>query len=433
MTGADGRDHAAEGRAMHALMTELFPICRSLTGDGVRRSLEIIGRHVPLAVHEVPSGTRVFDWVVPDEWNIRDAYVMNAAGERVIDFRASNLHVMGYSEPVDAEMDLAELKPHLFSLPELPDAIPYRTSYYQRRWGFCLSQRQLDALPEGRYRVRIDSTLAPGALTYGELVIPGDGPEEVLLSTNICHPSMANNELSGPVMLVALGQWLAARSSRRFTYRLLFLPETIGAVAYCARHGEHLRRNVVAGWQVVCTGGPQDYVYVRARADDALVNRLTAHVLAHSGRPHVIEDYRWRGSDERQWNSPGMDLPVGMLAKSKFEQYPAYHTSLDDLDYVRAEHLAECFGLYRLLIQSLEANRSWRLAQPCEPRLGHRGLWSQTGGSTPVGAELTQLVLALIGYCDGKEDLLSIADRHGAPIWAYAAVVDKLAAEGVLV
>ena len=419
------------GTAMHALMEELFPICRSLTGPGVRKSFDILKRLVPLEVQAVPSGTRCFDWIVPDEWSVRAAYIATADGRKVIDFTNNNLHLVGYSEPVDTEMDLKDLQTHLHSLPEQPDAIPYRTSYYNRTWGFCLRHRDREALAPGKYRVKIDSTLAPGALNYAELLIPGEREEEVFLATNICHPSMANNELSGPVTCAFLARYLLAKP-RRYTYRIAFVPETMGAIAYLGRNADHMKERTIAGFQVVCTGGPDDFTYLESRRGDTLADRAARHVLKQRGVAHRILDYTHRASDERQYCSPGIDLPVGSLMRSKYHDYPEYHTSLDNLEFVTAEHLAASYALYCDILDAIEANRLYRTTlEGCEPNLGRRGLYPTLGGQSHKAAD-TRYYRAIMAYADGKTDLLDIADKHGWSIEELVAPAKTLLDVGLI-
>jgi aminopeptidase-like protein len=419
------------GSDLHRWATELFPICRSLTGQGVRETLHYVQELLPaLEIHEVPSGTRALDWTVPDEWNIRDAYIADVAGNRLIDFQASNLHVVGYSEPIDALMARDELEPHLHSLTEQPDAIPYVTSYYRRSWGFCLTERQREHLSAGPFRVVIDSTLESGSLTYADAVIPGETCEEVLLSTYVCHPSMANNELSGPVVTVALGRWLESLPRRRYTYRLVFAPETIGAIVYLARHIEHLRAHVRAGWVVTCIGDDRAYSYVPSRLGGTLPDRISRYVLDTSVPNWAEYSFLDRGSDERQWCSPGADLPVCSVMRSKYGTYPEYHTSLDGLRVVTPTGLQGGFDVLRRCIELIEANRRWRARQPGEPHLGPRGLYPTT--SYKGSALDTRVMMNILAYCDGDHDVVDLALRTGAPAPTVVELLERLAAAGVI-
>lgn len=416
---------------MHAFATELFPYCRSLSGDGVRRTLAAIGRELPgLCVHDVPSGTQAFDWTVPDEWNIRSAQLTGPRGEVVVDFANHNLHVVGYSEPVDAELSLDELQAHLHSRPDLPEAIPYVTSYYQRRWGFCLPHSQRERLEPGRYRARIDSTLAPGHLSYGELILPGESRSEILLSTYICHPSMGNNELSGIVVTTWLAKWLSSLPRRRFTYRILFLPETIGSIVYLSRHHRTMKERTIAGFVVTCVGDDRTYSYLASRAGDTLADRAARHVLRTGVGNYVAYSFLDRGSDERQYCAPGIDLPVCSVMRSKYGTYPEYHTSLDDLSLITASGLGGALLVLRRCLALLEANRRWRTTVLCEPQLGKRGLYPTL--STIGGGDTVRTMMNLIAYADGSRDLIDLADTIGADGLECIAILDKLAAAGLM-
>jgi aminopeptidase-like protein len=419
------------GVEMHGWARDLFPICRSLTGDGVRETLAYLGRLVPnLTVHEVPSGTQAFDWTVPDEWNIRGAYIEDEHGNRIVDFARNNLHVVGYSTPVDEWMTLAELQPHLHSLPEQPGAIPYVTSYYVRRWGFCLPHAQRESLPDGRYHVVIDSTLAPGSLTYGEVILPGAEKKEVLLSTYICHPSMANNELSGPVVTSALARWIASMPERRFTYRIVFVPETIGAIVYISRHLEELRKNVVAGYVVTCVGDDRAYSLLRSRAANSIADRAAKLVLDRHAPDHVEYSYLDRGSDERQYCSPGVDLPVASIMRTRYNSYPEYHTSLDDLTLVTPTGLEGGFVALSKTIRLIEHNHVYQTTTPCEPQLGKRGLYPTL--STRGAGYAVRAMTNVLAYSDGTRDLVDLASFIGISADEAIETADKLVSAGLL-
>jgi aminopeptidase-like protein len=404
-------DAGSIGSEMHALASELFPICRSLTGDGVRRTLDILRNHIPLTCTEVPSGKPVFDWVVPNEWNIRDAWIRNEQGDRVVDFQANNLHVVSYSTPVRARMPLAELRPHLHSLPDNPDWIPYRTSYYKESWGFCLSDRQLQRLADGSYDVCIDSTLAPGHLTIGECYLPGESQEEVLLSAHVCHPSLANDNLSGISLAVALATRLQEHR-RRYSYRFLFIPGTIGSITWLALN-EGKTKHIRHGLVLTCLGDKGSLTYKRSRRGSAEIDRAATHILRTAGEPHRIIDFFPYGYDERQYCSPGFDLAVGCFMRSQHGTFPEYHTSADDLSFIRPAQLANSFERVWEVIEALENNRTYLNTNPkCEPRLGKRGLYGGVGG-TRHGAFDELGLLWVLNQSDGKHDLLAIAERAG--------------------
>lgn len=421
-------DASRAGGTMMDLARRLFPICRSITGDGVRQTLDALGELVPLERHRVASGTRCFDWIVPPEWNVRDAYVKGPSGERVIDFRSNNLHLVSYSTPIRATMSLAELRPHLHSLPEQPDAIPYRTSYYTQTWGFCLTDRRLQTLSEGSYEVVIDATLGPGSLDYATAETGGDG-DLVLLSSYVCHPSMANNELSGPVLLAHLYRALATIPGLHHRYRFLLNPETIGSILYLSLHGEELRRSLHSGYVITCAGDAGPYTYKRSRRGDAITDRAALHALRQTVDAddiRVLEFDPASGSDERQYCSPGFDLPVGSFIRSIYGGYPEYHTSLDDLSFVSAEGFAGSLRALLRIIEVLELSGSYVRADPrCEPQLSRRGLYPTLGGSKVADAQVRRLMY-LLNYSDGRHDLIDIADRLGEPVWALAEAVDDL-------
>jgi aminopeptidase-like protein len=395
----------------------LWPILRSITGEGVRQTHDILSEIVKLERTEVPSGTPVFDWTVPKEWKVNEAYVIDPNGKRILDVRQNNLHLVNYSVPFSGMVSRTELDQHLYSLPDKPDAIPYITSYYSPRWGFCLSQRDRDMLPEGEYQVVVDTELLDGFLTLSEAVLPGESTDEVLISTYTCHPSLANNELSGPLVAAFLYRELARLESRRLTYRFVFLPETIGAITYLYLRGEHLKKHLVAGYVVTCIGDAGDFTYKRSRQSSlsptlALVDRAAEHALEHSQKPHKILGFSPLGSDERQYGSPGFNLPIGSLMRSMYGTYPEYHTSLDNKSFISFEAMAESVEMYLSVMKVLEHNRTYKNLFPYgEPQLGKRGLYETLGRNTIP--ELSSAVFWLLNYADGEHDLLWIAEKSG--------------------
>jgi len=418
------------GREMYQLVEELYPICRSITGDGVRRTLRTVGRLVPLETFEVPSGTQVFDWTVPKEWNIGDAWVKDARGERVVDFQESNLHVMSYSTPVSATVSLAELSEHLFTLPEHPEWVPYRTSYYREAWGFCMSEARRSRLADEAYEVCIDASLEDGHLTYAECFLPGRSEKEFLVSCHVCHPSLANDNLSG----IAVASFLARHLSRlelRYSYRFIFIPGTIGSITWLARNEEAAARIahglVVAG---VGDGGP--FTYKRSRQGSSEIDRAVANVLRHSGIPHHVVDFSPYGYDERQFCSPGFDLPVGRFSRSPHGEYPEYHTSADDLDLVSPDHLAGSFLQLLAVVDLVENNRTYLNTNPkCEPQLGRRGLYKVMGGQ--ADQEVMQLALLwVLNQADGSHSLLDIAERSDLAFEVVLRAADALVKHGLL-
>jgi aminopeptidase-like protein len=415
---------------MHALVRELYPLCRSLTGDGVRETLRILARSLPLEIHEVPSGTPVFDWTVPREWNLREAWIASPDGRRIVDARDSNLHVVSYSVPVRRRVELAELRAHLHTLPDQPDWIPYRTSYYDEGWGFCVTQKQLEALREPAYEVCIDATLAPGHLTYGELFVPGRSEREILISAHVCHPSLADDNLSGIAVAAALAERLRGRE-REHGVRFLFAPGTIGALTWLARNPAAAKR-IAHGLTLVCLGDASPFTYKRTLAGDAEIDRAAALVLRESGQPHAVIDYFPFGYDERQYNAPGFRLAVGSLMRARHGQFPEYHSSGDDLDFVTPRALEESLAVCAALLDVLDGNRIYRNAQPYgEPQLGRRGLYRALGGE-PDLAELQLAMLWLLTLSDGSRSLLDVAERAGLRFALVRRAADQLVAHGLL-
>jgi aminopeptidase-like protein len=415
------------GAELHARIAQLYPICRSITGDGLRQTLRGLSEICPLRLTEVPSGTPALDWTVPDEWNIRDAFIADASGARIVDFRKSNLHVVNYSIPVRARMTLAELRPRLHSLPDRPDWIPYRTTYYDASWGFCLPHRQLEALKDGEYEVCIDSTLAPGHLTYGEAVLRGEIEDEILISAHCCHPSLADDNLSGAVIAAALARHFA-KVPRRHTLRFLFAPGTIGAIAWLSRNRETAAR-VKHGLTLTCLGDSHPFTYKRTLAGNAPIDRAMARVLG--SRQHQLIDFFPYGYDERQYNSPGFRLPVGSLMRGRHGQFPQYHTSADDLSFVQPARLAESFQVLREAIELLDGERRYRnLAPYGEPQLGKRGLYRAMGGTSIP--DLQFAMLWVLNLSDGQHSLADIAERAQLPYKSIESAADLLLRHGLL-
>jgi aminopeptidase-like protein len=415
---------------MMALIEELFPICRSITGDGLRRTLKILERYIPIEVHEVRSGTPVLDWTVPREWNIRDAYIAHEDGTHVVDFATNNLHIVQYSQPIDVIMPLAELLPHLHSLPDQPDWIPYRTSYYAEDWGFCLSHRQLSSLADGRYRVFIDADLAPGHLSYGELLIPGQSDETVLFSCHVCHPSLANDNLSGIAVATMLARHIQTLRPRH-SYRFLFIPGTIGSLTWLARN-EHNVRHIVHGLVLSCLGDSGGVTYKQSRKGNAAIDRIVAHVLRHDNTPHSIRPFVPYGYDERQYCSPGFDLPVGCLTRTPNGKYPEYHSSADNLSLLRPECLGHSLAVLRQIVTIIEENSIYRSRSPKgEPQLGRRHLYATMGGQAATSEEKMAL-LWVLNLADGEYSLFDMAERAELPFVKIRAAADALLAAELL-
>jgi aminopeptidase-like protein len=413
---------------MLRLITEAYPICRSITGDGVRRTLAMIRERIPLEIREVPTGTPVFDWTVPREWNIRDAWIKDPSGRKVVDFQECNLHVLNYSVPVHEKLPLAELKQRLFTLPDQPDLIPYRTSYYKETWGFCLRHRTLEELPEGEYEVFVDSTLADGALSYGECLLPGDSEREVLLSTHVCHPSLCNDNLSGIAVMTELARELRARPRRRYSYRFLFIPGTIGSIAWLALNEVKVDHGLVAA----NLGDAGSFHYKKSRRGNAEIDRAVLAVLRASGEDFGLEDFVPFGYDERQYCSPGFNLAVGSLTRTPYGRYPEYHTSADNLDFVQPEALEGSLRTYLAVVDVLEGNRRYLNLNPkCEPQLGRRGLYRTIGGDES-GRSRELALLWVLNLSDGENDLLDIAERSGMSFAAIRTAADALLEVGLL-
>ncbi len=418
------------GGEMHRWMAELFPICRSITGNGVRETLKQIEKRIPLTVHEVPSGTQVFDWKVPLEWNIRDAYIKNLRGERVVDFQRSNLHVVSYSQPVKRRMALSELKEHLHSLPDRPDWIPYRTSYYKESWGFCVSHSQLLSITESEYDVCIDASMTEGNLTYGECFLPGQSQYEVLISTHVFHPSLGNDNLSGIAVATFLAEWLRTRP-RRYSYRFLFIPGTIGSITWLSRHQQEASR-IKHGLVLTGVGDAGPITYKKSRRGDAEIDRAMAHLLKHSGTPHSICDFIPYGYDERQYCSPGFNLAVGCFSRTPHSQYPEYHTSADNLDFIKPMALAESLRCSQGALEILESNKTYLNQNPhCEPQLGKRGLYRAVGGQ--AGEKSMEMALLwVLNLSDGHHAVLDIAERAEFSFSRIQEAVEALVGVGLL-
>lgn len=414
-----------DGQNMYHLAERLFPICRSITGNGVRDTLDILKSiYVNMNIYEVPTGTKVFDWTVPREWNIYDAYIANAKGEKIIDFKQQNLHVVGYSLPVDKKVSLNELKTIIYTQPDQPDVIPYVTSYYKERYGFCMSENQKQSLVEDEYHIFIDSKLKDGNLTYGEIIIPGETKEEVFLSTYICHPSMANNELSGPVVAIHLAKWLASLEKRRYTYRIIFIPETIGSITYLSRNLDYLKQNVIAGFNLSCVGDNRTFSYVESRYGNTLADKVAKNILKYYYPDYKTYTFLQRGSDERQYNAPGVDLPLCAICRSKYGEYPEYHTSKDDMTLISPDGLQGAYEVYQECIMGLEYNDKYKINCLCEPQLGKRGLYptiSKKGNYDSIKA-----MTDFIAYADGTNDLFDISNIIGVPVKNMLEFIDKL-------
>ncbi len=419
-----------KGKEMHNLMKDLYPICRSITGNGVRETLKIIKKVIPLEIREIPTGTKVFDWTIPKEWNIKDAYIKNSKGEKIVDFKESNVHVLNYSVPVHKKMSLKSLKNNLYTLPDYPDWIPYLTSYYQENWGFCMTHKQFEGLEEDVYEVVIDSSLENGHLTYGETYIEGSDENEVLFSSYICHPSLCNDNLSGPVLLTYLAKQLA-ESDLNYSYRFLFIPEAIGAITWLNLNEQKTFR-IKSGLVATCVGDPGSLTYKKTREGNSMIDKVVEKVLMDSDEPYEIIDFFPDGSDERQYCSPGFNLPVGSLMRTIYGKFPEYHTSADNLDFVKPEYLANTLEKYIKVIYILEKNKKFLNLNPkCEPQLGRRGLYEMIGSQKKEDLTISALFWVL-NLSDGSNSLLDISIRSGLRFNQIKNAADSLVSKNLL-
>ena len=418
---------------MYDLLKEIYPICRSITGDGVRETLKILQREIPeLTLHEVPTGTKVFDWEVPREWKIRDAWIKNSRGEKILDFKQNNLSVVGYSAHVDKKVSLAELKETLYTLPNQKDAIPYVTSYYKERYGFCMTETQKEQLTEDTYHIYIDSELFNGSLTYGEIIIPGESQKEIFLSTYTCHPSLANDNCSGPVVTTALAKYIKNMPKRKYTYRIVYLPETIGSITYLAtqNHLQAMKENIIAGFNLTVLGDDRTYTYVATRYGNTLADKVAKNVLKYRYPNYISYSYLHRGSDEREYCSPGVDLPVATICRSKYGDYPEYHTSKDNLGLVSPVGLQGSYEAHIEAIEILEHNAKYKIKCCGEPQLGKKGLYptiSKKGSYDEISA-----MMNFIAYADGTNDLVDISDRIDVPVSELRKIAAKLVAADLM-
>ena len=414
------------GNEIHNLAQKLWPINRSITGEGVRETLKVISSIIPnLKTYSVPSHTKVFDWVVPKEWRVKKAYIVTPKGKKICDFFENNLHLIGYSISFEGSVSLDKLKQHIYTLPEQPNAIPYITSYYKERWGFCMTQQQFNLLDQGTYKVVIDTSLFDGELNYGEILIKGKSEKEILLSSYVCHPSMANNELSGICVLTFLAKWLQKVKNLEYSYRIIFIPETIGSITYLSLNFEYMKDKTIAGFNISCLGDDRTYSYLPSRNGNTISDIVAKHVLKWIF-PEFVK-YTWldRGGDERQFCAPGIDLPIASIHRTKYGQYPEYHTSLDDLkNVVTPKGLDGGYWALKLAIEAIESNKKYKVLYLCEPHMGKRDLYPTL--STKKYNKQVRLMMDLISFCDGNNSLLEIADKLDVPIWDLYKIVEKL-------
>ena len=420
------------GKKIHEFAQQLWPLNRSITGEGVRETLNYINNLLPeLVIKSVKSGTQVFDWTVPKEWIVHKAYIITPNGQKICDFSMNNLHLVGYSIPFKGEISFKELKKHLYTIPSQPNAIPYITSYYEERWGFCLSQNSLDTLQEGTYEVVIDAELFDGVLNYGELIIPGKSKKEVFLSTYVCHPSMANNELSGPTVLTFLTKWLK-EIKREYTYRIIFIPETIGSITYLSINHKEMKKNIFAGYNITCVGDHRTYSYVPSRKGNTISDDIAKHVLSWINPKFIIYSWLDGASDGRQYCAPGIDLPIASILRTKFGEYPEYHTSLDNLEnVVTPEGLNGGYWALRKALELIERNKKFKVTVLGEPQMGKRDLYPTL--STKNNNKGTRFMRNFISLCDGKTSLLDIANRMKVPAWDLYDLIDKLKSHKLII
>jgi aminopeptidase-like protein len=413
------------GQDIYVFCKSIFKINRSLTGNGVRETLNIIKNRLPdLIINEIPSGTKCFDWEIPKEWNVRDAYIKNIKGEKIVDFKKNNISLLGYSTPINKKISLEELLPHLFSLPKQPSAIPYITSYYKENWGFCISENDKNKLKTGEYEVFIDSSLNKGSLTYGELLIKGQINEEVFISTYICHPSLANDNLSGLALATFLSKYISEITNNYYSYRIIFIPETIGAIAYLSKNLVFLKKNVVAGFILTCVGDDNSFSFLPSRNGNTLSDKVALHVLNYSTKDFIKYSFLERGSDERQYCSPNVDLPVCSVMRSKYGEYKEYHTSLDNLDFISPSGFSGSFKIYTKIIKAIENNFIYKTNIIGEPQLGKRGMYPNI--STKKSISIVKNLKNVIIYCDGKKDLIDIANIINVPVWELYPIIKQL-------
>lgn len=419
------------GNDLYRLAKEIFPIYRSITGDGVRITLKHLREIIPeLEVHEVVSGTKVFDWVVPEEWNISEAYVEDEKGKKIIDFKENNLHVVGYSHPIDKWVSKQELRQYIYTQPDQPEVIPYITSYYAPRSGFCMSEGMWESLPDGNYHMYIDSSFSNGSMTYGEIVIPGETSDEICFSSNVCHPGLGSNEVSGPCVLTYLTKWLLEQENRRYTYRILMIPETIGSITYISQHLEHMKQKIKAGFVVTCVGDDLAYSYVESRTGGTLADRALEQILKSYAPNYKKYSFLERGSDERQYCSPGVDLPFAVFCRSKFHEYKEYHTSADNLSFISPEGMGNALEVLKRVVIALEYNRHYRTTVLCEPQLGKRGLYPTVSQKGTYGN--IRIIQNFLAYADGKSDLFEISDKLREPVEELVKVIEILLAQGLI-